>query len=164
MNNLKQHDQLWNGIIKTLNNLSYISAGAISLSITFLGYILSINPPVRYILYMPIYKIPTIYVLFLSWFFLFIAMFLGIIIQFFIERYIFESQTVLLLEDSKNNMNEKIKENTNIIIKPAQVRAKQERIASRRIQKITVISFALGIFLLMVFVIVIVNGLVKIQT
>lgn len=158
--NLKQHDQLWNGIIKTLNNLSYIAAGAISLSLTFLGYILSINPPVRYILREPIHGIPTLYILFLSWILLFLTIFFGIIVQFLIEKYLFGSQTALIYEDFKKSVREEDKKNVDFVIDSAQVSANRYRVVSRWIQGITVTSFALGIFALMIFVMIVANGLV----
>lgn len=162
MNNLKQHDQLWNGITKTLNNLSYTAAGAISLSITFLGYVLSINPSVRYILREPIYCTSTIYLLFLSWVFLFITIFFGIVVQFLIEKYLHDSQTSLLFEDSKKYVKDEDKKNVDTVVEGGQASANKYRIASRWIQGITVVSFALGIFLLMIFVIIVANGLVNI--
>ena len=162
MNNLKQHDQLWNGITKTLNNLSYTAAGAISLSITFLGYVLSINPSVRYILRAPVYHTSTIHVLFLSWIFLFITIFFGIVVQFLIEKYLYDSQTALLFEDSKKHVKDEDKKNVDFIVDNGKASANKYRVASRWIQGITVISFAFGIFLLMVFVIVVANGLVNI--
>ena len=162
MNNLKQHDQLWNGITKTLNNLSYTAAGAISLSITFLGYVLSISPSVRYILRAPIYCTSTIHLLFLSWIFLFITIFFGIAVQFIIEKYLYNSQTALLFEDSKKHVREEDKKNVDLVIDPANVRAEKYRVASCWIQGTTVVSFALGIFLLMIFVIIVANGLVAI--
>jgi len=162
MNNLKQHDQLWNGITKTLNNLSYTAAGAISLSITFLGYVLSINPSVRYILRAPVYHTSTIHVLFLSWIFLFITIFFGIVVQFLIEKYLYDSQTALLFEDSKKHVKDEDKKNVDFVVDNGKASANKYRVASRWIQGITVISFAFGIFLLMVFVIVVANGLVNI--
>lgn len=162
MNNLKQHDQLWNGITKTLNNLSYTAAGAISLSVTFLGYVLSINPSVRYILRAPIYGTPTIQLLFLSWILLFITIFFGIVVQLLIEKYLYDSQTALLFEDSKQYVKEDDKKNVDTVVEGGQASADKYRIASRWIQGITVISFALGIFLLMIFVIIVANGLVNI--
>jgi hypothetical protein len=161
-NNLKQHDQLWNGITKTLNNLSYTAAGAISLSVTFLGYVLSINPSVRYILSAPIYGTSTIYLLFLSWIFLFITIFFGIVVQFLIEKYLYNSQTALLFEDSKKHVKEEDKTNVDFVVNSGQASANKYKIASRWIQGITVVSFAFGIFLLMIFVIIIANGLVNI--
>jgi len=163
MDNLKQHDQLWNGITKALNNLSYIAAGAISLSISFLGYILSINPSVRYILRLPISNIPTIYVLFLSWFLLLLTIFFGIIAQFIIERYLFNSQTALLFEDSKKYVKDEDKKNVDSVVDPAKASAEKYRVVSRWIQGITVTSFALGILTLAIFAIIVSNGLVNIQ-
>jgi len=162
MNNLKQHDQLWNGIIKTLNNLSYISSGAISLSVTFLGYILSINPSVRYILHIPIFGIPTIYILFISWFFLFFAIFFGVIVQFSIEKYLFGSQTELMYEDFKKIVIEEDKKNVDFVINTIKASTNKYRVINRWIQKITIIFFCLGIFLLMIFAMIVANGIVSI--
>jgi len=161
MNNLKSHDQLWNGITKTLNNLSYIAAGAISLSITFLGYILSINPSVRYVLRTPIYHIPTIYLLFLSWIILFLTIFFGIVAQFYIEKYLFASQTAFLYEDFKKQVREGDLVNVDYVINSVNTSGEKYRTTSRLIQGITVVSFALGTFLLIFFVIIVANQLVN---
>lgn len=162
MNNLKQHEQLWNGITKTLNNLSYTAAGAISLSITFLGYVLSINPSVKYILRAPIYSTPTIYLLFLSWALLFVTIFFGIAVQPLIEKYLFDSHTALMYEDFKERVKEEDKKNVDLVIDPAKASAEKYRVISRWVQGITIISFALGILLLMIFVIIVSNELVSI--
>jgi hypothetical protein len=152
MNNFKQHDQLWSGKIRTLNHLSYFSAGAISLSVTFLGHILSIGSSVRSILQeLILWKISILFVLFGSWAFLFLAVFFGIVIEFFIGRYIYYSQTALLFEGFKTTVKEEDKKNVDLAIGSAKISAETFEKISYWIQMIAIFSFALGIFLLMMF-------------
>jgi hypothetical protein len=161
MNNFKQQDQLWNGIVKGLNNLSYVAAGAISLSITFLGYVLGITPSVRYILRTPVHGISTISILFSSWVLLFLTIFFGIIVQLFVARFLFGSQTAGLYEGFKATVREEDKKNVDLVINVAKASAEKHRIVSRCIQWVTIVSFALGMFTLTVFVVIVANGLVN---
>ncbi len=163
MNNFKQHDQLWRGRVKTLNNLSYFSAGAISLSITFLGYILSIGTSARNLLQETIIgKITILWILFGSWVFLFLTVFFGIVVQFFIDKYIFDSQTALLYEDFKTTVREEDKKNVDLVIDPAKASAEKLRKTSRWVQGITVCSFGFGVFLLALFAVLVASKLVSI--
>jgi hypothetical protein len=163
MNNFKQHDQLWNGVIKILSNLSYIATGAISLSLTFLGYVLNITPSVRYILRAPIfYNIQTIYVLYLSWFLLFVTIVCGAIAQLKIGRYLFNSQTALMYEEFKPSVREEDKNNVDFVIGSAKSSADKYRTLSNCVQKLAIGCFVLGIFLLIFFVMIASNRLINI--
>lgn len=163
MNNFKQQERLWSGIIKVLNNISYVSAGAISLSVTFLGYVLSIGSTARSILQEPVVgNVTALLVLFASWTLLFIATFSGVVIQFYIEWFIFNSQTALLYEDFKTTVRDEDKKNVDLVIDPVKAHAENLREASRWIQGITIISFAIGVLLLAIFAMLVAQKLVSI--
>ena len=156
MDNIKQHDQLWGSIINTLNTLSYIATGAISLSLTFLGYILNTTPSVRYILRAPIFSsFQSIYLLYFSWFLFLITIICVVVALLKIRRYLFNSQTALLYEKFKEGVREEDKKNVDTVISSAKSSAAKYRIVSSWTR-----NFILAILTLISFVIVMSNRLI----
>ena len=163
MDNFEQVIKLWNEATETLNKLSYIAAGTISLSITFLGYVLSIGSSARCILNLPlIYMIPTIDLLFLSWILLFLSLFFGIIIRLPNAWYLFNSHIDLWFTDLAEKTKMDDKENYKSVIDFAKNGLDKYLKISFCIQWLTVSFFVLGILALLIFVIIVANGLVNI--
>lgn len=163
MNNFEQTTNLWNEITKTLTKLSYISAGTISLSISFLGYILSIGSSARFILSLPfIFNIPTIYLLFLSWVFLFISLFFGIIIRIPNAWYLFNSHIQLWFTDLAEKTTKNDKKNYEFVANSGKNSKEKYWKASLCIRYITILFFALGIMTLLIFSIITANRLINI--
>ena len=163
MDNFEQTEKLWNEITETLGKLSYISAGTISLSITFLGYILSIGSSARAILNFPLVcGMPIIYLLFLSWIFLFISLFLGIIVRMPTAWYLFNSHINLWFTKLAQNTKQGDEKNYKFVADSAGGSENKYRGISSCVRWLTITFFALGILSLITFVIIVANGLVKI--
>lgn len=163
MDNFEQTEKLWNEITETLGKLSYISAGTISLSITFLGYILSIGSSARAILNFPFScGIPLIYILFLSWILLFISLFLGIIVRMPTAWYLFNSHINLWFTKLAQNTKQGDEKNYKFVADSAEKGRDKYRGISSFVRWLTIIFFALGILSLLIFVIIVANGLVRI--
>lgn len=77
-------------LIKTVEKFALYSAGIISLSITFLGYLIEQN---KTILLTEMYKISLIGYLFLSWIFLVITLIIGLMVRFWNAFYLFYETT-----------------------------------------------------------------------
>jgi hypothetical protein len=77
-------------IVQALQQLSYVAAGTISLSITFLGYLLSQGETTRAVLASHfLMGIPLIWLLFVSWILLSVAVILGLLYRFFNSWYLY---------------------------------------------------------------------------
>jgi len=163
MDNFEQTTKLWNEITETLSKLSYIAAGTISLSITFLGYVLNIGASARSILNLPlIYKIPTIDILFLSWILLFLSLFLGIIIRLPNAWYLFNAHIHLWFTRLAEKTTMGDEKNYKLVADSAESgRDKYQTIRSCILWP-AVSFFVLGILSLLIFVIIVANGLVNI--
>ena len=163
MDNFEQTEKLWSEITETLGKLSYISAGTISLSITFLGYILSIGSSARAILNFPfLCGIPVIYILFVSWILLLISVFLGIIVRMPTAWYLFNSHINLWFTKLAQNTKQGDEKNYKYVADSAEKGRNKYRGISSFVRWLTIISFTLGILFLIIFVIIVANSLVKI--
>jgi hypothetical protein len=161
--NFEQVEKLWGEITETLSKLSYISAGAISLSITFLGYILSIGKSASAILNTNLFcGLPIIYLLFASWVLLLFSLFLGIIARLPNAWYIFNAHAKVWMEDKIANSTGIIKENFNIVKRGAKKDMEKYNTINNLIRWITIIFFGFGISVLVIFVIMVANQLIKI--
>jgi hypothetical protein len=70
-------------IIRGLHNLSYFSAGTISISITFLGYLIGQGDKAHDVLTISLFcNFKILWVLFMSWGFLFITLLIGLLSRF----------------------------------------------------------------------------------
>ncbi len=146
-----------------MSKLSYISAGTISLSITFLGYVLSIGSSARSILNFPlIFNIPTIHILFLSWIFLFISVFLGIIIRIPNAWHLFNAHVNLWFTGLAEKTTMGDEKNYKFVADSAKGGMNKYGKIRSCILWPTILFFTLGILMLIIFTIITVNGLVKI--
>ena len=161
MDNFEQTEKLWNEIVETMNKLSYISAGTISLSITFLGYVLSIGLSARVVLNSPIiYKIPIVDVLFLSWILLFLCVFLGIIIRIPNAWYLFNAHVNVWFENLAKNTTLGDEKNYKFVADSAKGGMNKYAKIRSYILLPTILFFTLGILMLVIFTIIVVNGLI----
>lgn len=164
MDNFQQTEKLWNEIVETMNKLSYIAAGTISLSITFLGYILNNNSSIKSILTLPVvYNISTINILFLSWIILFFCVFLGIVVRIPNAWYLFDAHVNLWFEDLAERTMSNNSKNYKFVADYAKNRRDKYKKISSFIIWPTIIFFALGILMLIIFTIIVVNGLIIIK-
>jgi hypothetical protein len=164
MDNFEQAEKLWSEIVETMNKLSYIAAGTISLSITFLGYILSIGSSARSILNSPIaYKIPTVDILFVSWILLFLSVFLGIIIRIPNAWHLFNAHVNLWFSELEKKTTLGDEKNYRFVADSAKAGMNKYGAIRSYILWPTIIFFTIGIFMLIIFTIVVVNGLINIQ-
>ena len=152
--------RLWDSITETLNKLSYISAGTISLSITFLGYMLSIGSSARQILHTPfVWGAPILYLLFLSWILLFLSLFLGIIVRLPNAWYLFNSHAELWFKDMAHTTTSGGAENYRSVVKGAKGDSYKYHLISTLVRNGAVISFVLGIISLVTFVVIVASDL-----
>ena len=161
--NYEQTVKLWDETTETLNKLSYIAAGTITLSITFLGYILSIGPSARSILNTPyLHGMPIIYLLFLSWILLFLCVFFGIIVRLWNAKYLWNAHIHLWFTDLTEKSSGESKINLKSVADLANKGKDKYWKISKYVQHGTLIFFALGILTLMIFAIVVASGLASI--
>lgn len=80
----KTQERMFENIAKGLQQLSIVAAGTISLSITFLGYLINAQQSIgRDMLSLNLWgAVPILWVLFVSWLFLFITIVLGLVYPF----------------------------------------------------------------------------------
>lgn len=163
MDNFEQTEKLWNEITETLSKLSYIAAGTISLSITFLGYVLSIGQSARYVLSSSlICDWPIIYLLFLSWILLFLSLFLGIMAKLPNAWYLFNSHINLWFTKLAEKTMQGDGKNYKLVSNSAKNSQERYWQISRCIRWLTIIFFMSGILALLIFVIMVANGLIRI--
>ena len=163
MDNFEQVEKLWNEITVTLEKLSYISAGTISLSITFLGYILGIGQPARMILNFPfLCGILVIYLLYTSWIFLLISLFFGIIVRMPTAWYLFNSHTNLWFTKLAHDVNSGDENNYRLVANSAEKDKDKYHGISSFVRWFAIISFTLGILLLIIFVIIVASHLIRV--
>ncbi|MCX6716273.1 MAG: hypothetical protein NT077_04680 [Candidatus Taylorbacteria bacterium] len=160
--NYEQAVKLWDEITETLNKLSYIAAGTISLSMTFLGYVLNIGSSARYVLRTIVFGIPIVDVLYLSWFFLLVSVFFGIVVRLWNAKYLWNSHFHLWFKDLSNNASGESKVNLESVVSDAEKGRDKYWLLSKCVQYSTIISFVLGIFLMIAFAIVVTNRLTAI--
>lgn len=161
MDTFEQTEKLWGAIVKTLEKLSLISAGTISLSITFLGYILGIGPTARSVLSSHVaFGIQISDVLFLSWIYTAISLFLGIIIRTPIAWHLFYSEVDILFSELERKSDPFGQKNIKIVGNFTEGEARFYRRISDFARHLAVILFVLGIFLLIYFAIVVSNRLI----
>ena len=155
MDNFEQSNQLWSGKVKALNNLAYFSSGAITLSITFIGYFINAGPITKAILLNKIfYSIPLLYVLFISWTLLFVSILLGTTIQFIIEKFLFNTHFSLMLR--KARASQQSNGVWDFVGSDADNDAEKYRKMSVFMQWLAIACFVLGLLALMIFVMLVI--------
>ena len=161
--NYEQAVKLWDETTETLNKLSYIAAGTISLSMTFLGYVLGIGAPARNILQSAgIFGLSLVYLLFLSWVLLFLSIFFGIVIRLSNARYLWNSHFHLWFKDLADKAVGESKDNLESVAKEAAGGRDKYWKLSKCIQYGTIAFFMLGMLSLIIFAIIATNRIVMI--
>ena len=153
MDNFEQAEKLRNEITETFSRLSYIAAGTISLSITFLGFVMSIGQLARSVLNFPIiFEMPIIYILFCSWMFLAISLFGAIYIRIPMAWFLYKNHLGIWL----TSITEKYEIGKyQDVINLAKIDENRHDRVSARLRQTTLISFVLGILSLLWFVIIV---------
>lgn len=160
MDTFEQTEKLWNAHVKTLEKLSFMSAGTISLSITFLGYILGMGPAARVVLRSSLaFEIQISDLLYLSWIYTAISLFLGLVVRVPAAWHLFNSEVNSSFFKLQQVSDLSSKENIAVVGNITEKDACRYRKISKYVIFFAAIFFILGILSLILFVIIVSNRL-----